>query len=472
VLVRLYRLGDLAMASALVRAWKAEEPTHVTWIVAEDCAAFLHGQPYVNRLIVIPLDYIAEYKQRTVWRDDDEVPRFPVKEAREQFPVLFAALPERADRVVNLQFNAAAAMLAGAIEAPERAGPYANAAGERRVADRWSQYYLASGTDVRYGITHWVDAFINIGGASREDIRTEFFLQPERAWCANALTDLRGAQYFVVQAGAYEEQKRWPEDRFAEAAATVSQQTGAGIVLTGGRADKIISLRVQRALTQANVPVVNLVGATTFHQLGTVLQGGLGLLSNDTFTQHFSSTLGIPNVTVFLGSPSPWMTLGYRDGNRAVCEDDASAPSVEKVVGTVLGSRLDYLTATRLGGYQFPMPAGPDAQTVGWRERWVVGSGHLRALEPDVTVGDDVRPVFEQSMLDVIADGREALLAGQELDMRQLEVSLTEQNHPLMALFIMFFLDNRFADGVEDAAQQLSNLNWLEGALLRAGRPQ
>ena len=70
VLVRLYRLGDLAMASALVRAWKAEEPTQVTWIVAEDCAAFLHGQPYVNRLIVIPLDYIAEYKQRTVWREE------------------------------------------------------------------------------------------------------------------------------------------------------------------------------------------------------------------------------------------------------------------------------------------------------------------------------------------------------------------------------------------------------------------
>jgi len=472
VLVRLYRLGDLAMASALVRAWKAEEPTHVTWIVAEDCAPFLHGQPYVNRLIVIPMDYIAEYKQRTVWREDDDALRFPTQEAREQFPALFAALPERADRVVNLQFNAAAAMLAGAIEAPERAGPYAAADGERRVADRWSQYYLASGTDVRYGITHWVDAFINIGEATRTDIRTEFFLRPAREWLQTALADLRSAPYFVVQAGAFEEQKRWPEDRFAEAAIAISGQTGAGIVLTGGRADRIISLRVYRALTQAKVPVVNLVGATNFHQLGAVIQGGLSLLSNDTFTQHFASALGTPNVTVFLGSPSPWMTLGYREGNRAVCEDDASAPSVERVVGAVLGTRADYLSATRLCGYQFPMPAGPDAQTLGWRERWVVGSGHLRALAPDVTVGDDVRTVFDQALLDTIADGREALAAGRDLDMRRLEVSLTQQNHPLMALFIMFFLENRFAEGAEDAARQLSNLDWLEGALRRAGMPQ
>ena len=41
VLVRMYRLGDLLMASALVRAWKAEEPTHVTWIVADECAQLL-----------------------------------------------------------------------------------------------------------------------------------------------------------------------------------------------------------------------------------------------------------------------------------------------------------------------------------------------------------------------------------------------------------------------------------------------
>lgn len=472
VLIRMYRLGDLLMATALVRAWKAQEPTHVTWVVAEECAQVLYGQPYVNRLIVIPMDYIARYKQRTVWREEEETLRFPVAEAKEEFPALFAALPDRADRVVNLQFNAAAAMLAGAVDAPERAGPYADVDGERRVADRWSQYYLASGTDVRYGITHWVDAFINIGEASRADIQTEFFLRPERDFASAACSGLGGAPYLVVQAGAFEEQKRWPEDRFAEAAAAISRETESGIVLTGGRGDKIISLRVHRALAAAGVPVVNLVGGTDFHQLGAVLQGSQGLLSNDTFTQHFASALGVPNVTVFQGTPSPWMTLGYRVGNRAVCEDDASPPSVERVVGAVLGTRSDYLDARRLGGYQFPMPAGPDAKTVGWQERWVVGSGHLRALAPDVTVGGDVRPVFEKRMLDIIRDGRATLVAGGEFDMRQIEVALTEPNHPLMALFIMFFLENRFSAASEDVSRQIANLDWLEGALLRAAAAQ
>lgn len=468
----MYRLGDLMMATALVRAWKAQEPTDVTWIVSEECAQVLYGQPYVNRLIVIPMDFIARYKERTVWREDAEMLSFPVAEAKEEFPALFAALPERADRVVNLQFNAAAAMLAGAIDTSDRAGPYANADGERRVADRWSQYYLASGTDVRYGITHWVDAFINIGRAPREDIRTEFFLRPDRDFVSSACGELGGAPYFVVQAGAFEEQKRWPEDRFAEAAIAISRATGAGIALTGGRADKIISLRVQRSLAQAGAPVVNLVGGTDFHQLGTVIQGSEGVLSNDTFTQHFASALGVPNVTVFQGTPSPWMTLGYREGNRAVCEDDASSPSVEKVVGALLGTRMDYLEARRMGGYQFPIPAGPEAQTVGWHERWVVGAGHLRALDAEVTVGRDVTPVFEQRMLDVIRDARASLLAGGDVDMRQVEVSLTEPNHPLMALFIMFFLENRFSSGSESRTREIANLEWLEGALLRAGTAQ
>ncbi|MBT3268647.1 glycosyltransferase family 9 protein [Candidatus Poribacteria bacterium] len=472
VLVRMYRLGDLLMASALVRAWKAEEPTHVTWIVADECAQLLYGQPYVNRLIVVPMDYIARYKERTVWREDEEAFGFPVDEAKQAFPTLFAALPERADRVVNLQFNAAAAMLAGAIEAPERAGPYADAAGDRRVPDRWSQYYLASGTDVRYGITHWVDAFINIGEAPREDIRMEFFLRPERDFAASVRAQLGGAPYFVVQPGSFEEQKRWPDGYFAEAATRIAAATQAGIVLTGGRGDKIIGLRIHRTLTEAGVPSVNLIGATDFHQLGAVLQDAHSLLSNDTFTQHFASTLGVPNITVFQGSPSPWMTLGYREGNRAVGEADASAPSVDKVVGAVLGTHTDYLEARSVGGYQFPMPAGPEAETAEWQGRWVVGAGHLRALAPDVTVGNDLRPVFDQRLLDVIRAARAALTAGQEIDMSAVEVSLSEPNHPLMALFIMFFLENRFALGADVAARQLASLDWLEGALLRAGTAQ
>ncbi|MAF11621.1 hypothetical protein CMK11_14320 [Candidatus Poribacteria bacterium] len=472
VLVRMYRLGDLLMASALVRAWKAEEPTHVTWVVAEDCAQLLYGQPYVNRLIVVPMDFIARYKQRTVWREDEEAFGFPVEEAKQAFPSLFAALPERADRVVNLQFNAAAAMLAGAIEAPERAGPYADAAGERRVPDRWSQYYLASGTDVRYGITHWVDAFINIGRASRDDISTEFFLRPERDFAASVRAQIGGAPYFVVQPGAYEEQKRWHAEGFAEAAIRVARATQTGIMLTGVAGDRIHGLRIHRSVTQAGVPSANLIGTTDFHQLAAVLQASHGLLSNDSFVQHFSSALGVPSTTVYQGSPSPWMTLGYREGNRAVCEDDASAPSVEKVAGTVLGTHADYLEARRLGGYQFPMPAGPDAETTGWQGRWVVGAGHLRALAPDVTVGRDLRPVFDERLLRVIRDARAAIAAGQDVDMGQVEVSLSEQNHPLMALFIMFFLENRFALGAEPVARQLANLDWLEGALLRAGTPQ
>jgi 3-deoxy-D-manno-octulosonic-acid transferase len=473
VLIRLYRLGDLLMASALARAWKQEEPTSVTWIVGEESASLIRDQPYVDRLIVVPMRYVHAFQQFAIWAELEQgEERFALKEAREEYARLFDALPPRADRVVNLSFNAAASMLGGAIAAPERAGPYSGEHGEKRIDDLWSQYYLAVGTDLRFSVVHWVDAFINIGGAPRRDIKTEFRAKPDLPFLRWFQEQTSGAPYVVVQLGASEEQKKWPEGHFTAAAEAIARDLRVAIVLVGGPKDRIPCLRAVRELSRAGVLALSLAGETDFHQLALVLAGSAGLLSNDTFTQHLAAAIGTPSVTVYQGRVTPWLTLGYLEGNRAVLEGDGSAPPVEKVVGTLLGATEDYLVAQRIAGYQFPMPASPAAETNAWRQRWIVGGGHLRALDRNMQIAANVRVGFPVKWLTVLEEAQDAIRRGTIVDSVNVEREIVEMNHPLLALAMMLSIQNRFSSAFGDLALQAENYRRLAEALVVAGRPE
>lgn len=474
VLIRLYRYGDLLMTSAVARAWKREAPTHITWVVSEECASFLHGQPYIDRLIVIPIRYIQEFKDFTIWAElERREERFGLREAKSIYSRVFEALPRTADRVVNLTFNAAASMLAGEVDTPERLGPYSGKKGEKRIDDLWSQYYLAAGTDLRYPALHWVDAFINIAKAPREDIRMEWHTEPDLSFAAALQEHLGGTPYFVVQLGASEEEKKWSETNFVEASGRIAQATDMVPLFIGSRSERISCLRAVRALESRGIRAVSLAGETDFRQLATVLSGSSGLLSNDTFAQHLASLLEVPTVVVYQGNVSPWLTIGYREGNRAVVEDDQSSPSVERVVNAFLGQGNDYLVTRRFATYQFPVPASAEHQTPGWFHRWVIGLAHLRALDPSFSGGNDIRPAFPRQWLEILTAAEQRIQEGILVDSLSVERQLiTQLRHPLMALLMMLSIQNRFSTAYGNQALQAKNYRWLAEALSRAGHPE
>jgi len=474
VLIRLYRYGDLLMASAVARAWKREAPTFVTWVVSEECASFLRGQPYIDQLIVIPTAYVHKFKGMTIWEElERREERFGILEAKSEYPRVFEALPRTADRVVNLTFNAAASMLAGAIDTPERLGPYSGKHGEKRIDDLWSQYYLAVGLDLRYSALHWVDAFVNIAKAPRDDIRVAWQAEPDLEF-ATALRERVGpSDYFVVQLGASEEEKKWSEENFTEAAAQIAEATGMTPVFVGSKAERIPCLRAVRNLQARGIRAVTLAGETDFRQLATTLAGSCGLLSNDTFAQHLSAAFDVPSVTVYQGNFSPWLTIGYREGNRAVVEEDQSPPPVERVVNAFLNRGDDFLVTTRIATYQFPFPASATRQPVSWRHRWIIGLGHLRALDPSFTGGGDVRVGFPRQWLDVLVDAERRIEEGILVDSLSVERQIIPQlRHPFMALLMMLSIQNRFSVAYGNQKLQARNYRWLAEALCRAGCPE
>jgi heptosyltransferase-2 len=113
-----------------------------------------------------------------------------------------------------------------------------------------------------------------------------------------------------LNAGAeYGPAKRWPAERFIEAASELQKRTGGCWVLFGSDADAPLSGKIRAALKQAfpSTPPIDLAGKTTLRELCAVLRACRVLLSNDTGPAHLAAAVGTPVVTLF-GSTSPELT--------------------------------------------------------------------------------------------------------------------------------------------------------------------
>ena len=109
-----------------------------------------------------------------------------------------------------------------------------------------------------------------------------------------------------LNAGAeYGPAKRWPLERFAEAARGLAQRTGCHFVLFGGKADQALAEDLSNRLQ--GLPVTSLAGATTLAELMAALALCRVVITNDTGPMHLAAALGVPVVTPF-GSTSPELT--------------------------------------------------------------------------------------------------------------------------------------------------------------------
>jgi heptosyltransferase II len=132
--------------------------------------------------------------------------------------------------------------------------------------------------------------------------------------------DIAGpSPYFGLNAGAeYGPAKRWPEQRFIDAAIEIQRRTRCRWLIFGLKDDPIaarITTAVQQAAekefnredTQKNPRVLNLAGATSLGELCSALKLCRVLLTNDSGPMHVAAALGTPVVVPF-GSTSPELT--------------------------------------------------------------------------------------------------------------------------------------------------------------------
>lgn len=116
-------------------------------------------------------------------------------------------------------------------------------------------------------------------------------------------TATREAPYGVIAPGAaYGPAKRWPAERFAEAARLLSKDIPRWVIV-GAKSDAPACAEVARALNTAE----DLAGKTTLGELIDLLGHAALVLSNDSGVMHLAAATGAPTVGIF-GSTSPEAT--------------------------------------------------------------------------------------------------------------------------------------------------------------------
>lgn len=121
--------------------------------------------------------------------------------------------------------------------------------------------------------------------------------------------DGRG-QLIGLNPGAGRAVKEWPPQRFAAAAARLSQQVQATFVLLGSAAERSQADAVSRALP-AGIRFIDLVGKAPLVDLAAVLERLALLIVGDTGPMHLAAAVGTPVVAIFGPSdPRRYAPLG------------------------------------------------------------------------------------------------------------------------------------------------------------------
>lgn len=132
----------------------------------------------------------------------------------------------------------------------------------------------------------------------------------EQAAAAETIQRLAGpfpttpGPWLALNAGAeYGPAKRWPRDRFIEAACATIRRTGGRWVVLGGSRDTELAREISQRIPNA----VSLAGRTNLRELMQMLSVCRVLLTNDSGPAHVAAALGTPVVAIF-GSTSPMLT--------------------------------------------------------------------------------------------------------------------------------------------------------------------
>ncbi len=113
-----------------------------------------------------------------------------------------------------------------------------------------------------------------------------------------------GRPMLALNPGAeYGPAKRWPIERWTEAAAEVQRRTNCFWLILGGRSDAELAKRAATGIASH----LNLAGQTSLRELMALLKLCRVLLTNDTGPMHVAAALGTPVVAPF-GSTSPELT--------------------------------------------------------------------------------------------------------------------------------------------------------------------
>ncbi|MFH1069389.1 MAG: lipopolysaccharide heptosyltransferase II [Candidatus Glassbacteria bacterium] len=126
--------------------------------------------------------------------------------------------------------------------------------------------------------------------------------------------------YLAVAPGAAWPVKRWPAERFAEAARRIAERRGWKVVILGGSDDREACAEVAGGLDPGLC--LDLAGRLSLRGSAAAVAGAKLLLTNDTSLMHIATAVGTPVTAVFGPTVRQFGYFPYRAKEARVVEAD------------------------------------------------------------------------------------------------------------------------------------------------------
>jgi heptosyltransferase-2 len=276
LVVRLDRLGDVVLSTPALKAIRQAYPdSRISLMVRPYVKDAVEGNPYIDEVILYdksgPIggfeNSIKLIRRLKAERFDLAVILHPT--ARTHWVVFLAGIPKRLgfDRKMGVLLT-------------------------DRVPDK-KHLGLRHEIDYTLGLLKYIGVktagrgmHIPLNGASEEKIDSVF----SRAGLG------KSDKIVTIHPGASCPSKKWPAERFAEAAGRIASECGARIAVITGPADREIGRKVA-SLIRAGC--VDLSGDTTVADVASVLRRSALFISNDSGPVHMACAVGTPVIAIF-----------------------------------------------------------------------------------------------------------------------------------------------------------------------------
>jgi heptosyltransferase-2 len=286
LVIRFSSLGDVVLTTPVYPNLKSEWPNaRITVLTKKSFQSVFEGNPHVDR----------------VWTFDSDSEGY--------FSIAKRVHEEKFDLIVDLQNNLKSYFLR-VIAGPPLAVPV-----DKVSMARWKLLLLKWASPVLEGSVRErnLDTLrrINVGRAFEE---TQLF--PQNA--EDVLKKLNipvGRRLIGIAPGARHATKRWPVEKFAEAANRLGAFPDTTLLLLGDKSDEAVGKAVQGKLV---VDHRNIVGRTNLSELIAVTSRLSFLLTNDSGLLHVGEALGVRLVSIFGPTVRAFGFAPYRSTSRVV----------------------------------------------------------------------------------------------------------------------------------------------------------
>ena len=131
----------------------------------------------------------------------------------------------------------------------------------------------------------------------------------------------------VHPGGGFGPSKRWPAERFAQVADTLSERFNLAVAISAGPSERDVAESVRKTM---NHRAVNLAEYNiSIGELKALVRRSRLLISNDTGPRHLAAAFGVPVITIF-GSTDPAWTDTFFNGERIVQVKVSCGPCQKK----------------------------------------------------------------------------------------------------------------------------------------------